>query len=62
MKESANIKRYGLLLAKYAEIEGMKTANLKNSQNSVPPVYEDIDYVKVAGEIEEIVYRPDDLL
>lgn len=54
-----DIKRFGLILAKQAELEGMKARNRQkniDAKNPDLPTYDNQDFHEKAEEIREIVY------
>ena len=57
-----DIKRFGLILAKQAELEGMKARNRQkniDAKNPDLPTYNDEYFWRKAQEIENIVYMHD---
>jgi hypothetical protein len=57
-----DIKRFGLILAKQAELEGMKARNRQkhiDAKNPDLPTYNDESFWRKAQEIEKIVYMHD---
>lgn len=60
-----DIKRFGLILAKQAELEGMKARNRQkniDAKNPELPTYNDEDFCRKAEEIENIVYMHNEQL
>lgn len=58
----ANVKRLALVLAKQAEIEGMKIANKLRESNRDNPAYHQVHFEKKAFELESLAYAKDDQL
>ncbi len=57
-----NIKRFALILAKQAELEGMKARNRQKNISAITPdlpTYGDDDFYRKAEEIREIAYMHD---
>ena len=54
-----DVKRFGLILAVQAEIEGMKSINIQRCQNDNPPNYEGHHFDEKAEEIRVIVNMHD---
>lgn len=60
-----NIKRFALILAKQAELEGMKAGNKQkniDAKNPDLPTYNAAAFFMIAEEIRKIAYMPDYLL
>ena len=63
--EHYDVKRFGLLLAIQAEIEGMKAHNMRRQAVGavgVPNLYKDEDLSAKADDLRNIVYFPEDKL
>lgn len=54
--ESEDVKRFGLILAVQAEIEGMKVANGERDLQAEAPAYDDGAFQDKAQELRNIVY------
>ena len=52
--ESADVKRFGLILAIQAEIDGMKVANAERDLPSEAATYNDEDFQEKAEELRNI--------
>ncbi len=59
---NTDIKRFGLILAIHAEIEGMKTANRTRAQNKQSMAYSEVSFDEKAAELRNIIYCHDDQL
>jgi len=57
-----NIKRFGLILAVQAEIEGMKALNAYRYERYESIAYDEESFVSKAEEIREIVHKHDEQL
>lgn len=60
--ESADIKKFGLILAIQTEIEGMKAENQIRKNLFQSPAYCENDFQMKASEIRDIVYCHDEQL
>jgi len=57
-----DVKRFGLILAMKAEIEGMKFENIKNKQDGRQFTYNSHDFYQKAEEIRDIVSKHNEQL
>ena len=54
-----NVKRLALVLAKQAEVEGMKADNLIMKQRGLSPTYAGKDFMHAASELENLAHSHD---
>jgi len=59
---SSDIKRYALILAEQAEIEGMKAENTMREQNNSSLAYTGSQFSDKADNLRNLAYTPDDEL
>lgn len=57
-----DVKRLALVLAKQAEIEGMKIANKQREIHGDGPIYHHSHFEEKAFELESLAYKHDDRL
>ena len=54
--EHLAVKRYGLILAKQAEIDGMKAENSIYLKKGLTPKYGEADFLNKAADLENLSY------
>jgi len=60
--DEIDVKRFGLILAVQAEIEGMKTANSERDLPAEAPAYTEDDFIEKAEELRNVSYSHKDQL
>ena len=59
---TSDIKRFGLILAKQAEIEGMIAENKQREITGEAMAYNADDFMKASADLMNVVHAPDCLL
>ena len=62
MEDFYNVRRLALVLAKQAEIEGMKVENSERKAQYLAPAYSDEDFQIKAAELNNLAYAHNEQL
>ena len=62
MEDYYNVKRLALVLAKQAEVEGMKAANIARQQNDESMAYTNEDFMDKSRDFENLAHSHNEQL